>query len=716
MKWVVGVSLSLGLGFSLSGAEPPPCSKEIAAFSRNSGSERVKYNSILQTPSLEHGAISFNAIRESDFPSAILHGLREARLRVDAIRNNPAAPDFANTIAALEAVGEPLDQPVSLFGHWKSLRNGATIERQAARLDPILSRFSGSLYTDEKLFARVEAVYAMKDKLGLDAEAKVLLEHTYRAFVKSGAKLGSVDKKRIIDIHSELTTLAEKFKKNVSDSTNGYVMNLTDASELKGLPDSAIAAAAEAAAKRKLTGWVFTLQAPSVMPFLTYANSRGRRQELWKAYASRAVGGKNDNSPIMVQIAKLRAESAKLLGFASHADLVMSDRMARNASTVDRFLADLATVYRPHAEKDLAEVQALAPFPLETWDWAYYSEKLKEQKFNYKAEVLRPYFRIGKVLEGAFFAANKLYGVTFKPRTDLPTWDDSVKAFEVSDRDGKFLALFYMDPYPREPKRQGAWMNDIRGAGRFNGQLRRPHVVNAGNLTPPVGGAEALLTLDDVVTIFHELGHGLHSMLTRVKTASLAGTNVAWDFVELPSQFFENWAFEPEVLDVYARHKDTGERIPADLIARVRNAERFQAGYRGLRQVMLARIDLAWHTGDLSGLRAEGVEAFEESMTAPFRILPRAKGVSTSATFSHIFAGGYAGGYYSYKWAEVLAADAFELFKQKGVFDAESADRFRKAVLERGGSAEADELYRQFRGANPDPAALPRSEGLVGRN
>ncbi len=675
----------------------PNCSQEIAN---------------LKSTTLPLGAISFDKIDPKGFPKAIFEGLRESKARVEVIKKNAEAPTFANTIEALEAVSEPMDQPVTLFHHYKSLLNSDTIERYSKRIDPILSRFNSGLFTDEVLFKRVEAVYNARESLKLDTEQKTLLDHTYRAFVKSGAKLSPDQKKRIVDIGSELSSLTEVYKKNVNDSTNGYLLHITDVKELAGLPESALGAAEAQAKRRGLEGYAFTLQAPSVMPMLTYADNRERRKEVWAAYSSRALGGKHDNSGTLLKIAQLRAEKAKLLGFASHADLVMSDRMAKKASNVETFLEDLATTYRPHAEKDIAEVQAIAPHPLEAWDFAYYSEKLREKKYNYKSEDLRPYFPLKQVLKGAFYAASKLYGVQFKPRTDLPVWDPTVTAFEVLDAKGQHLAVFYLDPFPREPKRQGAWMTDVKGPGIFGGQLRRPHVINAGNLTPPVGNADALLTMDDVTTVFHELGHGLHSMLTQVRTASLAGTNVAWDFVELPSQFFENFAFEAEVLDVYARHKDTGERIPNELIERVIKAKHFQAGYRGLRQVLLSRLDLAWHSQDLTGVEASQVEAWEEKVTAPYRVFPRPKGTSISTTFSHIFAGGYSGGYYSYKWAEVLAADAFEVFEKNGVFDPATANRFRTTVLERGGSIEADELYRLFRGQAPDPKALLRSEGL----
>ncbi len=715
MGWVVYFFSIISVTPLFAAQKPNSCPAAVmAAVERNASRAKVQNNPLLQNSSLEHGAFPFDRLRNRDFPSALIQGLRLSQQRVDAIRKDSNPPTFQNTIEALAAVSEPLDQASSIFGHSRGLTKTPRLEAWGERLAPIFSNFSNAIFTDPTLFARVESLHLKRESLGLTSEQTLLLKHTYRDFVRSGAKLAAVEKARVVEIDSQLSKLNVKYNKNVSDSTNAYLMVIKDLAELAGLPQSARQAAAEEAKRRKIEGaWAFTLHAPSVMPFLTHAENRARREEFWKAYQSRANSGASDNRPLLLEIAKLKSEKAKLLGYATFSHFKMEDRMAKNPGNVERFLNDLASVYRPHAENDVTEVQALAPFPLQPWDFGFYSEKLKEQRYSYQAEEVRPYFRIDRVVQGAFYAAQRLYGVKFIPKPNLPTWDPSVLAYEVRDSKGQFLALFYFDAFPRESKRQGAWMNDIQGGGVFAGQMRRPHVLNAGNLTPPVGGEQALLTLDEVRTVFHELGHGLHSMLSQVKTASLFGTNVTWDFVELPSQFFENWALESEVLDVYARHKDTNERIPDALIEKVRRAENFQAGFRGLRQVMLAKLDMAWHSHDLASLDLGSIDQWEARITEPYRVLPRVNGYLTSATFSHIFAGGYSSGYYSYKWSEVLAADAFEPFKQRGAFDPEFAGRFLHEILEKGGTDEEATLYHRFRGQDPDPKALPRSEGLI---
>lgn len=662
----------------------------------------------------EHGAFAFDKFEESTLPAALQKALDETKQRLEAIRHQTAPPTFENTIEAINSVNDPLEMPGSIFSLLKSLRTNDQVEKWGEEFDPKFTQLSNAIYTDATLFARVEAVHQNAHNLKLNAEQAKLLKDTYLAFVLNGAKLNADQKKQLLAIEEELTRLNIKFKKNVLDATNAYSLVIRDRAELSGLPESAIAAAAQEAKERDLEGaWVFTLQMPSLIPFLSHADNRARREELWRANQRRATSGETDNRPILLQIAKLRHEKAVLLGFKTHAHLKMEDRMAKSPENVNKFLDDLADLYRPHAQKDFQELQAMADFNLEAWDIAYYSEKLRVARYSYRAEDLRPYFRLDNVLKGAFFAAQRLYGVTFSERPEIPVWDPSVRAYEVRDAEGKYLALFYLDPFPRKNKRQGAWMTDILGSGWHQGAMRRPHVLNAGNLTPPVEKAEALLTLSDVHTVFHEMGHGLHSMMSRVRTPALAGTNVTWDFVELPSQFFENWALEDEVLDVYARHKDTNERIPAELVAKVKRARHFQSGMAGLRQILLAKLDLAWHQGNLDGLSADQVEAWEARATEAYRVMPRVPGMMTSTTYSHIFTGGYSAGYYSYKWAELLAADAFEYFKERGVFDREAASRFLTWILEKGGTEEADELYRKFRGRNPDPKALPRSEGLI---
>jgi peptidyl-dipeptidase Dcp len=452
---------------------------------------------------------------------------------------------------------------------------------------------------------------------------------------------------------------------------------------------------------------------------LTHAQDRAIREKVWRGGNGNSVDGPRDNRPILFEIVQLRNERAKLLGYQTHAHYVIDGRMAETPEKAVSFLEGLSKSYYPHAVKDLKDIRELAGHEIEPWDLAFYSNKLSEQRFGFSDQELKPYFPIDQVLKGAFYVAKKLYGVTFHVRKDLPAWDPSVQVFEVRDREDKYLALFYFDPYPRKSKRGGAWETDLQTAGVYNGRMRRPHVVNVTNVNSPIDGRPALLSPDNVTTIFHELGHGLHSMLTRVRERSISGTSVAWDFVELPSQLNENWAFEPEVLKVYARHYETGEPIPKELVAKFKAAATFQTGYFGLRQVQKSLLDLAWHMRDVDvvggGKDAHDVnevDQWELEFRAPYQLTPN-HGSLISPTFSHVFSGGYSAGYYSYKWADVLASDAFSVFQSAGIFDPTTSNKFLRAVLEKGGSEEAADLYRQFRGRDPDPNALLRKEGLL---
>lgn len=674
-------------------------------------------NPLLRPSSHPHGAFPYGGLEFGHYEPAFNEALKAAEARVDALRQEKAEPTFANTIEALEAADEPLEQVGSVFGNMLSVSTTPELQTFAEAINPRLSKFSNDIFFDTQIFARVRAVYEKKDSLGLDAEQSMLLTRTYRAFVRNGALLTDDEKTRVGAIDERLSVIGETYKKNVTDATSAYELFITDKARLAGLPEKAVKGAAQKAKAAGRDGaWLFTLDAPSVTSVLTYADDRPLREEIWRAFSGRAASGGHDNRLVLLEIAKLRQERAAILGYDTHAHYVTEDRMALNPVTVEKFLLKLADAYRPAAIKDLADLKAFAGHDIEPWDAGYFSEKIRESRYGYSEEALTPYFPLDQVLEGAFFAATKRYGITFHPRHDIPTWDKEVRTFEVREKDGTYLALFYLDPYPRKGvKRAGAWMNSIQAAGEFGGVARRPHVINVGNFSEPVDGEPALLTMREVTTVFHELGHGLHGMFANTRYRSLAGTNVAWDFVELPSQMNENWALEDEVLDVYARHYKTGERIPAELVAKVKRALTFQAGLSGLRQISLGMLDLAWHTHDLSGVKtAEDVVAFEQKAMEPYRVLPPKEGALTSASFAHIFAGGYSAGYYSYKWADVLAADAFGVFESEGVFNHETSLRFRREVLEKGGTEEAAVLYRRFRGGDPDPQALLRKEGLLG--
>ena len=677
---------------------------------------KVRKNSLMRPSFLPHEALPFDEITFDQFKPAFGRGFRLAKVRLEAIRKDASEPTFENTIEALETVDEPLDQVKNVFSNYLGLKKTPELEKLAETIKPRLSKFENSIIFDAHIFARVEKLYQKRQTLGLTVEEMTLLENRYLSFVRNGAKLTAAEKARVDEIDQRLTIIAEAFESSVTREVDQYELLVTDPKELAGLPEGAVHAAREAAEKKgKEKGWIFTLVASSVISVLDYADNRELREKLWRAYSARATSGKNDNRPLAIEIALLRQERARLLGYKSHAHYTTEDRMAENPEKVSDFLTRLAEVYRPAAMKELEELKQLAGHELQPWDMAYYSAKLRQKLYSYDNEELRPYFELDKVIDGAMKVAGRLYGVTFKPRKDLPTWDESVRAYEVFDRDGKFLSLFYLDPFPRPgAKRGGAWMSSFRDSGLFDGQMRRPHVINVGNFTAPLKGKPALLTADEVTTVFHELGHGLHGMLSRVQHRSLSGTNVAWDFVELPSMINENWAFQPEVLDLYAFHHETGQRIPAELVAKLQKAKNFQVGLSGLRQVGLGMLDFAWHAHDVDpGMKPEDVEAFEARALGPYRVLKVPAGAMTSPAFTHIFAGGYSAGYYSYKWSELLAADGFSVFKKEGIFSLAVADRFRGEILERGGTEKPAILYRKFRGGDPDPDALLRDEGLL---
>jgi Zn-dependent oligopeptidase len=656
-------------------------------------------------------AIRFDRIKTKDILPAFNQGMRAARARFEALRENPEPPTFENTILALGEVGNPLDFVENILGNYASLKTNKEIEDLEKKIDPRSTKFGNEIRFDKKLFARIDAVYQNRAALNLPVDQATLLEKTWRGFSKNGARLGEVEQARLKEISVDLDKLGQDFKNNVLASKKAFKLEITDASQLDGLPADVIAKAAEVGVEEKKPGtWIFTLDQGSYIPFLTFSNVRSLRHRIWEANSKQAAAAPYDNRPIILQLFKLREERARLLGYAHHAEYILEDRMAENLTTVDTFLDRLARAYKPAAEREMQELTAFAGHPLEPWDLDYYSEKLMKEKYSFDSESLRPYFELGAVLDGAFFAAERLYNISFTERTDLPKWDKNVRAFEVRDEHGQLLALYYFDPFARKGKQDGAWNTVFRPAGLFEGENLRPHVINVMNLAEPAQGQPALLTRNNVRTVFHELGHALHVMLTKVRYRSLSGTSVARDFVELPSQINENWALDPAVLARYAYHHQTGEPIPQALLDRVKASENYHAGMIGLRQVMLGKLDLAWHGRDLSSITSpDQVVSYEHAARAPYSVTPLRDSV-LSTSFSHIV-GGYSAGYFSYKWSDVMACDGYCAFQEEDL--ATVSKRFKEKILEKGGSEKESVLYRDFRGKDPDPDALLRAEGLL---
>lgn len=670
-------------------------------------------NPLLTPSTLDHDAFAFDRLKDTHFLPAFDQALEEAHVRLAELRSATDAPTFDNTLERLEALGDRLELVSSVFTNLLSAHTNATLQNLAREVMPRLAEFANDVHLDERVFARVKAVHDARDTLELSAEQARLLDETYKGFVRNGALLPAADKTRLRQLDQRLAILGQQFGDNVLAATQAYRLLLTDEAQLAGLPQSVVEAAAAAARERDQTGWLFTLDQPSYLPFLKFSERRDLREQIWRAAQTRATSGEHDNRSLCLEIAKLRHERARLLGFDTHADFVLQERMAGTPDRVRAFLDRLAGPSLQAAKRDLEELRAFAGVDdLQPWDFQFYSERLQQQRYQLDDEKLRPYFRLENVVDGVFEHARRLYGLVFQPRKDLPAYHPDVQVFEArQEANGEFVGLFYADFFPRASKRNGAWMTTFRNQGLFEGRVVRPHVSIVCNLTKPTPTRPSLLTLDEVRTVFHEFGHSLHALLSRCHYRSLAGTNVYWDFVELPSQIMENWVAEKEGLDLFARHHETGETMPAEDVERIKAAARFQAGWMSLRQLNFATLDFAWHGGDPS--EVSDVEAFETAATRATTLFDHVPGTMMSPSFSHIFAGGYSAGYYSYKWAEVLDADAFELFKERGLFNRSVADSFRENVLERGGTEHPMELYKRFRGREPDVDALLRRDGLV---
>ena len=676
-------------------------------------------NPFFQPYDTPHGTVPFDKISICHFEPAIMQGIEQHNNEIKAITDNPEQPTFSNTVEAFERSGRLLEHVVTVFENLLSANTNDELQELANKLMPVLSNHYNDVSLNEELFARIKTVYNNRTNETLDVEQNKLLDDTYKGFARGGANLPEADKKTLRELSESLSLLSLQFSNNLLKDTNAYKLNLTDRAQLSGLPDGIVEAAAETASEGGQSGWTFTLNAPSYVPFMTYADDRNLRRTLYMAYNTRCThGDAQDNMDTVRQIVNRRMQLAQLLGYKTYADYALENRMAHDSQSVYRLLDQLLEAYMPTATDEVKAVQALArelegdDFELMPWDWSYYSHKLKERKFNIDNEKLRPYFELSNVINGVFGLATRLYGITFKENKDIPVYHPDVRAYDVTDKDGTFLAVLYTDFHPRAGKQSGAWMTSYKGQwiDASSGANSRPHVSLVMNFTKPTKDKPALLTFDEVTTFLHEFGHSLHGMFANTHYASLSGTNVYWDFVELPSQFMENFASQKEFLCTVARHYKTGELIPDQLVQALKDSENFNVAYACIRQVSFGLLDMAWYTRTLP---FDGdVMAYEQEAWKRAQLLPRVEGTCMSTQFSHIFAGGYAAGYYSYKWAEVLDADAFALFKQSGLFNAEVAASFRDNILSRGGTEDPMTLYKRFRGQEPTIDALLERNGL----
>ena len=665
----------------------------------------------------KHNTAPFSSIKIEDYQPAFIQNIQSARTEIDVITNNPAQPTFQNTIEALEFSGNALDRLSSIFFNLNSAETSDDMQKIAQEVTPLFTEFENDITLNEDLFKRIKSVYDQKDKLDLSPEQETLLDKKFKSFSRNGALLSIENKQKLRDIDSELAKLKLTYGENVLAETNNFQLHITNKSDLKGLPNDAIETAKSLAKSKNIEGYIFTLDMPSYLPFMTYLDNRELRKQMAVAAGKKAFQNNQfDNQQITLKIATLRFERANLLGYKTHADFVLEERMAQTPQKVKSFLNDLLEKAKPAAEREFAELSAFAKDldaidQLQKWDSAYYSEKLKQELFNLEDEKLKPFFQLENVLNGAFLVAKKLFGLQFTEIFDIDKYHDEVKTFEVHDEFGTLVAVFYADFFPRKGKRNGAWMTSFKSQYIKDGKNERPHVSNVCNFTKPTETKPSLLTFNEVTTLFHEFGHGLHGMLSNTVYPSLSGTSVFWDFVELPSQIMENWCYEPEALALFARHYETGEVIPHDYVLKIKESASFQEGMATLRQLSFGLLDMAFHGSDPSDI--SDIKAFEKSVFDATNFFPDVTENCMSVSFSHIFNGGYSSGYYSYKWAEVLDADAFAYFQEKGIFNKEVATKFKDNVLSQGGTQLPMELYIRFRGQEPSADALLKRAGLL---
>ena len=665
----------------------------------------------------KYNTAPFRIIQTEDFLPAFKETIKMAKKEIDTIVINPKKPSFENTIEALDFSGEQLDRISSIFFNLNSAETNEAIQKIAQEVSPLLSEFSNDITLNEDLFKRVKTVYYSKPELNLTTEQTTLLDKKYKSFSRNGANLPEDKKIQLREIDKKLSTLKLKFGENVLAETNKFEMLITDESNLSGLPEGTKEAAKQLAESKEKKGWLFTLDYPSYIPFITYADNRDLRKKLSLAAGAKAFKGDAlDNQNNVLQIAQLRYERANLLGYKTHAHFVLEERMAETPETVLKFSNDLLEKAKPAAEREYKKLENFAKDldnidQLQKWDGAYYSEKLKQKLFSLDDELLKPYFKLENVINGAFTIANKLFDLNFEEIDTIDKYHEDVLTYKVTDSKGDFISIFYADFFPRSGKRNGAWMTSYKPQYIKNKENSRPHISIVCNFTKPTKTKPSLLTFNEVTTLFHEFGHALHGMLANTTYPSLSGTSVFWDFVELPSQVMENWCYEKEALELFATHYETGEVIPMELVEKIKDSATFHEGMQTLRQLSLGLLDMSWHSQDPTSIKS--VKTYEDDVFKNTSLYPKTKETCMSTSFSHIFQGGYSSGYYSYKWAEVLDADAFEYFKQEGIFNKRVADKFKNHVLSQGGTENPMTLYKRFRGQKPQPEALLRRAGLI---
>lgn len=675
-------------------------------------------NPLLKQFNTPHQTAPFNEIETSHYEQAMEEGMKMGNEEIKNIIENSDEPTFENTILALENSGKVLDRVTTIFFNLLSAETNDEMDGIAERITPKLTEYSNNISLNEALFDRVKVVYSNKSNLNLSPEEEKLLEKTYDGFVRHGANLSAEDKEKFRKLSSDLSSLTLKFSQNHLKETNKYELHITDVKQLEGLPESALEAAAHTAKEKNKEGWVFTLHAPSYVPFMKYCSNRELRKTLYMAYNTQCTHNDEfDNNEIVKQLVNTRMQIAILLGFKNHADYVLRKRMAENSSNVYNLLNNLIEAYKPTAEKEIAEIEETAKkiegndFEIMPWDFSYYSEKLKNEKYKFDEESLRPYFKLENVISGVFGLATKLYGITFEENKSIPVYHPDVNAYEVKDKDGSFLAVLYADFHPRAGKRSGAWMTNFKEQWiDENGYNSRPHVSVTMNFTKPTAEKPALLTFSEVTTFLHEFGHALHGIFANTRFQSMSGTNVYWDFVELPSQIMENFAVEKDFLNTFAKHYITGDLIPDSTVQSIVDSQNFNVAYACMRQVSFGLLDMAWYTR--SEAFTGNVKDFEKKAWEKAQLLPQIEDTCMSVQFGHIMSGGYSAGYYSYKWAEVLDADAFSMFKENGIFDKKTAERFRECILSKGGTEHPMVLYRNFRGQEPTIDALLIRNGI----
>ena len=667
-----------------------------------------KMNILTEKFNTPYHSAPFNSIKNEDYLPAFKDLIQKSEAEIDAIVNNSDAPTFENVIEALAYSGEQLDVVSNIFFNLNSAETSDEIQQIAQEVSPILTEYSSKISQNEALFNKIKKVYDEKEKYNLNEEQEMLLNETYKGFVRSGALLNEEDKEKLKKISMDLSVKSLQFGQNVLASTNAYFKHITNKEDLAGIPEAIMDQYAEEAKERNLDGWVVTLQYPSYIPFMTYAENRELRKELALANGKKSFdGGEFDNQNLIKELLNLKQQKAELLGYKNYADFVLEERMAKSPVKVFDFLNELLTKAKPYADKEIEELKSLAKADgieeMQGYDHAFYAEKLRKAKFDLNDEELKPYFPLHQVQDAVFGLAGELFGLTFEERNDIPKYHEDVKVYEVKEN-GNYKSLLYVDYFPRKGKRAGAWMTSYKNQYKRNGENSRPHISIVCNFSKPTKDTPSLLTFQEVTTLFHEFGHALHGMMADTQYPTLSGTSVKWDFVELPSQFLENFCYEPEFLKTFAKHYKTGEVLPDEKIEKIEQSKNFMEGYQTLRQLGFGLLDMNYHT-KVAELEHESVKEFEDKYTKATTLYPSNSETAMSPSFSHIFQGGYSAGYYSYKWAEVLDADAFQYFKENGIFNPEIATKY-KVLLSSGGTKDPMELYKSFRGSEPKVESL----------